>query len=194
MLIRPLIIKSSSTPSLFCLALFLFHVLPVTINNSSLPALPCSIQNHSVNPEEVWGGGDQFQPTYWILNRTTKLRSDILAFKLLSRNIKGSSVARWLLGATGVMMWIISLLGFTMRAVQRTNPNSFASVLMEAFSVMWSKCCFGGFSNPPGKHLDQSVLFFIPQAITAASVTPYLLLMSRNILLWLQVIWSLATL
>lgn len=122
-LIRPLIIRSSSTPSLFCLALFLFHVLPVTINNSSLPALPCSIQNHSVKPEEVWGGGDQFQPTYWILNRTTKLRSDILAFKLLSHNIKGSSVARWLLGATGVMMWIISLLGFTMRAVQRATQT-----------------------------------------------------------------------
>lgn len=63
------------------------------------------------------------------------------------------------------------------------NTNSFASVLMEAFSVIWSKCCFGGFSNPPGKHLDQSLLFFIPQAITAASVTPYLLLMSRNVLL-----------
>ncbi len=42
---KTLIIRSSSPPFLFCLALFLFHVLSVPINNLSLAAPPRSVHN-----------------------------------------------------------------------------------------------------------------------------------------------------
>ena len=79
---KTLIIRSSSLPFLFCLALFLSHLLSVPINNLSFFAPPHSVHNQITVSDwrrcRVRILLAQLQPTHKNLNRITKWGSHIL--------------------------------------------------------------------------------------------------------------------
>lgn len=89
----------------------------------SSPVLLCSFSMFCLYPSITPLSLPLPAPSHKILDWTTKCTVSLTFFKPVSRSRKSYLVARWLLGATGVMMWIISLFGLIMRAVRRKTQT-----------------------------------------------------------------------
>ena len=135
---KTLIIRSSSPPFLFCLALFLFHVLSVPINNPSLPPplpAPSTIKS-------LWqaGGGvgprillaSSQNPSIGPPNALQAAQCLESASRTGNKLLSGEVVARchWSNDVNNQPLWLHN------EACEEDSTNSFASVWMEAFSVV----------------------------------------------------------